>query len=281
MLEIKNLQKKFGKKAVLDQFSFAFEPGVYGLLGPNGAGKTTFLRCLTRIYPVKKGMICYRGRDINQEKDYLAHVGYLPQKFGVFKDLKVFDMMQMMAALKELNRVAAKQEISRALEQVNLSDQINSKVGALSGGMVRRLGIAQALLGAPEILLFDEPTAGLDPEERLRFKNIISTLGKDRLVIVSTHIVEDVEAVCDHVAVMKAQNISTCGSCEEIELLAQGKVYEIEENRLAELQGGYHIQKYIEHDGVKFAKILTSAPQALPPVKPNVEDGYICLLKEI
>lgn len=115
-------------------------------------------------------MIYYRGRDINQEKDYLAHVGYLPQKFGVFKDLKVFDMMQMMAALKELDRAVAKREIGRVLEQVNLSDQINSKVGALSGGMVRRLGIAQALLGSPEILLFDEPTAGLDPEERLRFK---------------------------------------------------------------------------------------------------------------
>ena len=281
MLEIKNLQKKFGKKAVLDQFSFAFEPGVYGLLGPNGAGKTTFIRCLTRIYPIKKGMIYYRGRDINQEKDYLAHVGYLPQKFGVFKDLKVFDMMQMMAALKELDRAVAKREIGRVLEQVNLSDQINSKVGALSGGMVRRLGIAQALLGSPEILLFDEPTAGLDPEERLRFKNIISTLSRDRLVIVSTHIVEDVEAVCDRVAVVKARNISICGSCEEIEALARGKVYEREESRLDELSGTYHIQKYIERDGVKFAKILTSAPQPAAPVKPNVEDGYICLLKEI
>lgn len=281
MLEIKNLQKKFGKKAVLDQFSFVFEPGVYGLLGPNGAGKTTFLRCLTRIYPVKKGMICYRGRDINQEKDYLAHVGYLPQKFGVFKELKVFDMMQMMAALKELDRAAAKREIARALERVNLSEQAESRVGTLSGGMIRRLGIAQALLGSPEILLFDEPTAGLDPEERLRFKNIISTLSRDRLVIVSTHIVEDVEAVCDHVAVMKAQNISACGSCEEIEAIAQGKVYEVEETQLAGLSGAYHIQKYVEHDGKKFAKILTSSPQAFAPAQPNVEDGYICLLKNI
>lgn len=281
MLEIKALQKKFGKKTVLDQFDFSFEPGIYGLLGPNGAGKTTFIRCLTRIYPVKNGMIYFQGKDINQKRDYLAHVGYLPQKFGVFKDLKVLDMMQMMAAMKELDRAVAKREIGRVLEQVNLSDQTGSRVGTLSGGMIRRLGIAQALLGSPEILLFDEPTAGLDPEERLRFKNIISKLSRDRLVIVSTHIVEDVEAVCDRVAVMKAQNISICGSCEEIETLARGKVYEIEETRLAELSGAYHVQKYIEHDGVRFAKILTSAPQTATPVKPNVEDGYICLLKNI
>ncbi len=281
MLEIKNLQKKFGKKVVLDQFSFSFAPGVYGLLGPNGAGKTTFIRCLTRIYPIRNGMVYFRGKDINQEKDYLARVGYLPQKFGVFKDLKVMEMMRMMAALKELDRAAANHDIERALEQVNLSGQMDSRVGTLSGGMIRRLGIAQALLGSPEILLFDEPTAGLDPEERLRFKNIISTLSKDRLTIISTHIVEDVEAICDYVAVMKAQNISTCGSCEEIEMIAQGKVYEVEENRLAELSGTYHIQKYIEHDGKKFAKILTSTPQALAPVQPNVEDGYICLLKNI
>lgn len=281
MLEIKDLNKKFGKKTVLDHFSFVFHPGVYGLLGPNGAGKTTFLRCVTRVYPIKKDTIFFNGRDAARDADYLSNIGYLPQKFGAFKELKVCEMMQMMAAIKELDRRETGQAIDEALHLVNLTEESGKKVGALSGGMIRRLGIAQALLGNPQLLVFDEPTSGLDPEERLRFKNIISQIKGDRVVIISTHIVEDVEAVCDQVAVMREKNILCAGTCEEIENYADGKVYIVPERELGNIRETYHIQKYYEREGEKYAKILCSSSLPYEKGKPNVEDGYICLLKGV
>lgn len=281
MLEIKNLQKKFKKTVVLKDFCFTFEHGVYGLLGPNGAGKTTLMRCLTQVYPIKNGTVFFNGKDAAGDKAYLSKMGYLPQKFGMFKDLTVDQMMQMFCALKEIDGARAKEEIDMALEYVNMTDSRTKKSGALSGGMVRRVGVAQALLGNPDIVIFDEPTAGLDPEERLRFKNVISKIKADKTIIISTHIVEDVEAVCDHVAIMKSQNIAKAGTCEEIEQLASGKVFEVMETDIDKVVGKYEVEKYVETNGQKLVKILSSEPQCFEPVNPNVEDGYICLLKGI
>ena len=205
MLTIHNLTKKFGRKLVLDNISFSFDNGVYGLLGPNGAGKTTLMRCLTKLYNTKDGVIFYNDVSITKDKEYLTHIGYLPQKFGLFKDLKVYEMMMLLANLKKVDSKQAKKMIYDSIKVVNLSDRINSRISTLSGGMIRRLGIAQALLDDPKIIIFDEPTAGLDPEERLRFKNIISEIKKDKIIIISTHIVEDVEAVCDKVAIMNCK----------------------------------------------------------------------------
>lgn len=281
MLEIKNLNKSFKKKQVLEQFHFTFGHGVYGLLGPNGAGKTTLIRCITQIYPLKGSPITYNGKGIDKDKDYLKNVGYLPQKFGMFKELKVREMLELMANLKGIGKAAARPMIEQAVEQVNLSDRMDSKVGALSGGMVRRLGVAQALLGNPDILIFDEPTAGLDPEERLRFKNLIAEIKGDKTIIISTHIVEDVEAVCDHVAIMKEKCVAVSGTCRAIEELAAGKVFVLPEAELGQLQGDYALQKHFEQDGVRMAKVLSAHPQSIQSVQPNVEDGYICVLKGI
>ncbi len=280
MLQINHLSKQFGTKTALNDITFRFDNGVYGLLGANGAGKTTMMRCLTKLYPVPQNTIYYKGNCITTNKNFCDNIGYLPQKFGLFKDLKVYEMMQLMANLKKVNKSVVDQNIRNCIETVNLTDRIDSKVGSLSGGMLRRLGIAQVLLNNPHIMIFDEPTAGLDPEERLRFKNIITRIKDDKIIIISTHIVEDVEAVCDQVAIMKEGKIIFCGTCQEIENFAKDKVYVLPKNKTYEINGQYIEQKHFERDGVHMVKILSSDPQKIDSCKPNIEDGYICIIKE-
>lgn len=281
VLTINHLEKGFGKKRVLENLSFTFSNGVYGLLGPNGVGKTTFLRCLTMLYAVKEDMILYHGHPACKDRQYLSHVGYLPQKFGLFKELKVREMLHLLANLKGVDRNTAGDMIEECLALVNLSDRIDSPIKTLSGGMLRRLGIAQALLNRPDILIFDEPTAGLDPEERLRFKSLLSEIKRERIIVISTHIVEDVEAVCDTVAIMKDRRIAESGSCEQIRSHAEGKVFLLPQEEQKRIRGRYHIQKQFEKEGQIMLKILTSIPQELPSAVPTVEDGYICVLKGI
>ncbi|HBZ52790.1 MAG TPA: ABC transporter ATP-binding protein, partial [Eubacterium sp.] len=171
-----------GGKKILKGIDIELDNGVYGFLGPNGAGKTTLIRCLTGIYKLKKdcGDIVLDEKLHVTDREYINSSGYLPQSFGLFKDMKVRDALMYLAALKGMKEDEAKIDVEECLEKVNLSDRINDKVKTLSGGMVRRLGIAQALLGNPRIIIFDEPTAGLDPVERARFKDIIKNIPKDR-----------------------------------------------------------------------------------------------------
>lgn len=281
MIEIKSLKMKFKKNTVLKDVNFTFTNGVYGLLGPNGAGKTTLIRTMAGLYQPKGGQILYNGKSINKSKEYISRLGYLPQGFGIFKELKPIEALLLMANLKGIDKKAAEQDAKRVLEIVNLSDASDKKVGAFSGGMLRRLGIAQALLGDPEIIIFDEPTAGLDPEERLRFKNIISRLSRDKTIIISTHIVEDVEAVCDKIIVMNDGDIIKSGSCSEIEQCAAGKVYFVPVGCASELSEKAVIQKYFERDGQQLMRVLSSDVLDYEKSKAAIEDGYICLLKGI
>ncbi len=209
MLNITQLKYMIGGKKILKGIDIELDNGVYGFLGPNGAGKTTLIRCLTGIYKLKKdcGDIVLDEKLHVTDREYINSSGYLPQSFGLFKDMKVRDALMYLAALKGMKEDEAKIDVEECLEKVNLSDRINDKVKSLSGGMVRRLGIAQALLGNPRIIIFDEPTAGLDPVERARFKDIIKNIPKDRIVIISTHIVSDVEDVCDKVMVINEGKI--------------------------------------------------------------------------
>lgn len=193
MLKIEHVSKNFGKKRVLDDVCLNMEEGCYGLLGPNGAGKTTLIRIILELYPVKKGSIHFEGA---------GDIGYLPQKFGAFRELTVQDILFYFAALKQIPKAEQGMEIDRVLELVNLSDRKKDRMSSLSGGMQRRVGIAQAVLGDPSVLIFDEPTAGLDPEERTRFKKLIRQIMDEKIVIISTHIVEDVETLCDRVIIM-------------------------------------------------------------------------------
>lgn len=281
MLQIKQLNKKFGKKSVLENVSYTFEHQVYGLLGPNGSGKTTLMRCMTLLYAAGKKTIFYQGKAVGTNPEYLDQIGYLPQQFGLFKELQVHEMMQLMANYKGIEKKAAEPMIEKSVKMVNLYDRMDSKVGALSGGMIRRLGIAQAILNEPEIIIFDEPTAGLDPEERLRFKDTLSQIKEGRTIIISTHIVEDVEAVCDTVAIMKDKKIAVSGSLLEIQQHASGKVFQVTEESLSGIDKQYYIQKHLEVNGTKEVRILSNSITDIPPVQPTVEDGYICIIKNI
>ncbi len=281
MIEIKSLKMKFKKNTVLKGIDFTFSNGVYGLLGPNGAGKTTLIRSMAGLYQPKEGQILYNGKPIGKSKEYISRLGYLPQGFGIFKELKPIEALMLMANLKGIDKKIAEQDASRVLEIVNLSDSVDKKVGAFSGGMLRRLGIAQALLGDPEIVIFDEPTAGLDPEERLRFKNIISRLSKEKIVIISTHIVEDIEAVCDKIIVMNEGNIIKSGSCSEIEQCAKGKIYLVPVNDAVKLSEKAVIQKYFEREGQQLMRVLSNESLDYEKGDATIEDGYICLLKGI
>jgi len=281
MLTIHNIEKKFKRKTVLDNLSYVFYPGVYGLLGPNGAGKTTFMRCLTNQYQLNQGSIKFQGNPIHNNAEYLARVGYLPQHFGLFKELKVIDMMLLLANLKGVAQSSARKMAEQCIEIVNLSDVSSNRVATLSGGMIRRLGIAQALLNDPLVIIFDEPTTGLDPEERLRFKNIVRQIHQDKTIIISTHIVEDVEAVCDTITIMNNGRITREGSCADIQALADGKVFWVPEKEQSMIQGIYYLQKQSEVAGMLMQKILSNTPQAFEAALPSVEDGYICELKNI
>jgi len=281
MLEINHLTKQFRKYKALDNLSVGFGEGVYGLLGPNGAGKTTLMRCVTGLYPIPGKTILCNGKSIQKNPDYLRRIGYLPQKFGLFREMTVYDALQLLGNLKGLDQRRLPGEIQRVLAIVHLEDRSRSRVSALSGGMLRRVGIAQALLGDPDIIIFDEPTAGLDPEERLRFKNVIASIKQGKTIIISTHIVEDVEAVCDRIVVVSKGHVIAQGSSGEIQALAQGKVFLLPENQRSQIVGSYLLQRQYEENGLRMMKILSTAPQYFYPAAPAVEDGYICAIENI
>ncbi len=284
MLELKNVTKKFKNNLVLNNINYNFDNGVYGLLGPNGAGKTTLIRSIVQLYELNAGEILYNNKSISYIQKFNDNIGYLPQKFGLFKELTVFEMLSAMALIKNVSNKHLEDDVKHCIKLVNLEEKSNDKVKSLSGGMIRRLGIAQAILNNPKIIIFDEPTSGLDPEERLRFKNIVSKLKGERIIIISTHIVEDVEALCDKIIVMNSGQIIYSGSCNEIENYANGKVYELDETYSDMLTDNYYLQQQFERNGNKKLKILSSTKintDKIACVRPNVEDGYICLIKNI
>ena len=216
-LRISNLTKDFdGFKAVND-FNYQMDCGVYGLLGVNGAGKTTLMRMLTTLIKPTSGQITWDGEDIfDMDGRYRMLLGYLPQDFGYYPDFSVYDYLMYIAALKCIRPAAAKQRVNELLKQVGLIKARNKKMKTLSGGMKRRAGIAQAMLNDPQILILDEPTAGLDPSERIRFRNLISELSEDRIVLLSTHIVSDIEYIANEILLMKDGQLVISGTCEDI-----------------------------------------------------------------
>lgn len=275
MLIVRNLSKKFRGKKVLSSINLDFDCGVYGVLGPNGAGKTTLFRCLTDLYKIDEGTIAF-------DKKTNIRFGYLPQKFSMFDELTAYEMLELFANLKKVSLQNLKKEVEECIEIVGLSEKANEKIGTLSGGMIRRLGIAQALLGDPEIIFLDEPTAGLDPEERIRFKNIITKIRKKHIIVISTHIVNDVENLCDKIIVMDSGKVLFCGTCDNLREKASGKVYIIEEINKDKMIDPYVIQEYFEDKKKKYIRFVTSAPPKIAnAVLPKIEDGYICILKKL
>lgn len=216
-LTISDLTKDFGSFRAVDQVTFTMHRGVYGLLGVNGAGKTTLMRMLTTLIPPTGGEIRWDGQDVfRMDSAYRKLLGYLPQDFGYYPDFSIYDYLMYIASIKGIRPAAAKQRALRLLKQVGLSQAGHKKMKTLSGGMKRRVGIAQAMLNDPKILILDEPTAGLDPNERIRFRNLISELSEDRIVLLSTHIVSDIEYIASEILLMKDGRITLSGTAEEV-----------------------------------------------------------------
>lgn len=225
-LTITNLSKQFKDKIAVDDVCLSLTPGVWGLLGANGAGKTTLMRMIADILNPTSGKIIYDGKDIREmRKEYRNLFGFLPQDFGFFQDFTVKDYLEYVAALKDVPTKETGKKIDSLLNTLTLTNVKNKKIIKLSGGMKRRVGIAQAMLNDPKILIMDEPTAGLDPGERVRFRNFISEFSHDRIVLISTHIVSDIEYIATKNAIMKGGRIIDVGTTEELVKQIVGKVW--------------------------------------------------------
>lgn len=226
-LQVEQLYKSYGKKEALQDVSFTLKKGIYGLLGENGAGKSTLMRIMSTVDFPTKGMIRYDGENIfTLDEKYRGKIGYMPQNYSVYPGFTAKDFLEYMGVLKGIPKEKLKSRIAEVLEFVNLSDVAGKKVKTFSGGMKRRIGIAQAIINEPEILILDEPTAGLDPTERIRFSNIISDMGKDKIVLLSTHIVSDIEAIANNLVVVKKGNVLKTGNVDEIIQIVKGRVWE-------------------------------------------------------
>lgn len=216
-LAIDRLTKQYKNKIAVDRFSIKLTPGIYGLLGANGAGKTTLMRMICDIQKPTSGQIKYNGKDIKTlGEDYRSVLGYLPQDFGYYPDFTAYDFLMYIAALKGLSKEKAEIKLNELLSIVNLEHERRQKIKTFSGGMKQRLGIAQAVINNPKILILDEPTTGLDPKERVKFRNLISSFSKDKIIILSTHIVSDIEFIADRIIVMKDGNKILTGTPEEL-----------------------------------------------------------------
>lgn len=227
-LSVDRLTKQYGSKIAVDCVSAVLKPGVYGLLGENGAGKTTLMRMLCAILESTSGEVFWDGREVvSMGAEYRDILGYLPQEFGYYPNYTAREFLLYMAALKGIPRDTAKKRAGELLKIVGLNDVGTKKMKTFSGGMKQRVGIAQALLNHPKLLILDEPTAGLDPKERVRFRNLISDYAEGRIVLLSTHIVSDIEAIADEVLLMKKGKVMTQGTVSELTEKAAGKVWEL------------------------------------------------------
>ena len=284
-LELKQVSKTFKNKTAVQDVSICLNHGVYGLLGENGAGKTTLMRMLCGILKPTQGVIHCDGMPILQMGgEYRRLLGYLPQDFGYYGDFSALRFLNYVAALKALPEEYAKNRIDELLEMVDLSKEKKNKLKTFSGGMLRRIGIAQALLNDPEILVLDEPTSGLDPGERVRFRNIISSLGKNRLVILSTHIVSDIEYIADKIMIMKNGQIMLSGDEAQILKEAEGCVWKcvVPENQVDSMDRKYVISNLRNQaNQVELRIVSTQKPsEDAEPVEVTLEDAYLFFTKK-
>jgi ABC-2 type transport system ATP-binding protein len=279
-LQMENITKSFKDKDVLKGITLRMENGVYGLLGPNGAGKTTMIRILADILQPTKGRVLINGQDKNSCGDeYRAKIGYLPQDMSFYSDFTGRDYLNFVTALKGMAKVSASERIDTLAQNVGLENDLNRRAVTYSGGMKRRLGIAQALLDDPEILILDEPTAGLDPHERIKFRNIISAYSKDRLVLLSTHIVSDIDSIAKSVMMMEYGKIERLSSAEEYIAQIENCVwrFQIPVDRLVAFQNSAVISNVVPHGDMMEVRVIDEKRPSADaiPVTPNLEDAYL------
>ncbi|RJQ06154.1 MAG: ABC transporter ATP-binding protein [Bacillota bacterium] len=283
-VEVEGLRKNYGSVEALKGIDLAIDNGMFGLLGPNGAGKTTLMRVVTTLLAPTAGRVTVGGIDVTRRPGEVRRLlGYLPQEFGLWKRLRAGEVLDYVSHLKGIAPAERRRaEIDRVLRIVGLSDKARDFVGGFSGGMRQRLGIAQALLDDPKLLVVDEPTAGLDPEERVRFRNFLSELSGDRVVILSTHIVADVESACTAMALLRDGRLLYVGSPEDLCRRARGKVWEAEVTEAAyrRLRTAAKVVSTRRAAGGVIARVVSdgSPTGSASPVEPDLQDAYIAAM---
>lgn len=281
MLLVNHVTKKYGKFLALEDISLTFENGVYGLLAPNGAGKTTLIKMLATLLFPTNGEILWNGTSIavlgEQYRDIL---GYLPQQFGYYKNNTPRQFLRYLAALKGLDTKLTEKRIDELLETVSLNDVANKKMREFSGGMLQRVGIAQAMLNDPKLLILDEPTAGLDPKERVRFRNIIHALAKERIVILSTHIVSDIETIANQIIMIREHKVFCCSSPKDICAILHGKVFELSDGFQVNEQQLLLSERQSDN-GTILRVASETVPAGATPVTPNLEDVFLYIYRDV
>lgn len=285
-LIIKNLQKKYknGVKAI-DNISLEISNGMFGLLGPNGAGKSSLMRTIVGLQSADEGQIFFNEINVLEKPEFIKkHLGFLPQDFGVYPKVSAYDLLNHLAILKGVNdKNDRKNQILSLLEKVNLSSHHKKEVSTFSGGMRQRFGVAQALLGNPKIIIVDEPTAGLDPEERNRFNSLLSEIGEDRIVILSTHLVEDVRNLCSNMAIMNQGKVLLQGNPEELIQSLEGKIWkkQIQKEELMSYKNEYQVISSQFTAGKMNIHLLSDyQPSGFQGVNPTLEDVYFATLNQ-
>lgn len=280
MLSVENVTKNYGKFTALEDISLTFTPGVYGLLAPNGAGKTTLIKMLTTLLFPTKGQILWDGEDIlTLGAEYRGMLGYLPQQFGYYPGYTPRQFLRYAAALQCVPKKEADSRIDYLLELVGLSDVMDKKLKKFSGGMLQRVGIAIAMLNNPKLLILDEPTAGLDPRERVRFRNLIHALSEDRIVILSTHIVSDIETIAGQIVMLKDQRLYCCDSPISIREKFQGKIFEVPAGTSMGA-GEYLLSEGQGEVGTVLRVFSDTCPIGGTPVEPGLEDAFLAIYRE-
>lgn len=280
MLTVKNVTKKYGDFTALENIDLEFGNGVYALLAPNGAGKTTLIKMLATLLFPTEGEILYDGTDIIRlDEKYRDVLGFLPQQFGFYKNYTPKQYLRYLAALKGLDKATTEKRITKLLKLVGLEDNADKKMKKFSGGMLQRVGIAQAMLNNPKILILDEPTAGLDPKERVRFRNIISSLAQNRTVILSTHIVSDIETIATKVVMIKDHKLLCCSTVEEVCSTLKGKLYE-QDSRIKLSKNDLFISERQDANCIQNRFVSLNPPEGAVPVTPNLEDVFLYIYRE-
>lgn len=283
-IEIRDLSKNFGKKQALKHVNLQIGQGMFGLLGPNGAGKTTLMKVITTLTKKSSGEVTICNIPVEQCSQVRRIIGYLPQDFSMYGNMKAYEALDYLAVLSGMSKKERAKKVPEMLEKVNLGDQHKTKVKAMSGGMKRRLGIAQAIIHDPKVIVVDEPTAGLDPEERVRFRNLLCEIAKDRIVILSTHIVGDIEATCENIAVLNQGEILFRGKVSQLLEAVKGKVYmtEVSAMELPAIQEKFLVTGILTSGSSANIKIISEEPPMRDAklTGPDVEDAYMYLMHQ-